>query len=984
MDVDVESANSQFQAMTLDSPNQQDNPNESIRMDIDNHSTESSEFISPLLQSQGQRTCTSLQSARLSRSIIHERAVSTSSSVDSNWMNTNHRRNEDEESDAESSVSSSFSMIKDQGGLYHPDLAEADCLPYELQTVPEESAESSSFTATMNPSSFIPIAASQQVTPSPPPAISDLAASRRVDTDNDEPFISGLGGCSPRRVEAVNAILTSTEKGFGQMHPRRHIRSLAATSSRGARPNAMASQSITRTKSASRSLFQQIHKIVQDRIKDIRIAHPTLTRSEFVTGSRWKSQHRELTELYTDFLAGRNHSNPTRGGQWHVCNQLQKAWEKPPAAAALPHDANGLNDEQLNENDEQMMDIPISYDSDSDAALFSSRSAFAMNAPLGSTSTVVNNSTAPRPLSYLDVRRHDCAQDLTDSAASNATLPKTSLSPSNKTIDTVLPPPTTPSNMQMLDFFEHSYISKLPPRMTPFITKNTDPPTVYNTQEHHLHDYPTLHPNAPPKLREDWEYSASRRRNRKLTCAGCDDYFNPVRIERYCWICKLHFCRRHWRRASQTCHMCHIKDVQKSRPDRKINRDDLVYCLADYTQEHLAVFADYTGEEYVLSTLDKDISTWIWPEVLAHRKLPDKLSWYTLVEVKQTLKFTFEGQEMQVGITRHRVRGSGEWLNCVKVHAQELLDWSAYDRTTGEWFDKAWPEWKRNHAELKRLQKEFKKKKVRKYSPEWFRHREEIEELKTRWYRKWSYPDMFNDIKKSGCYASVQRLSVNMEITWDTKLGPKKGVFASPLKMAGPDGWFWEVNYRKHLRNTQLLLHVAAALGFILDVEVDTFYSSLGLKDHYDRLLNNFLGYMHGAKMLPHQDVCKPNAFDDRLPATGFDMKLIMIGTLRATPREEVKHKQKFGNKELNFLSRGLSVVSQRMSVLTIPGDVLMMAPPATTEWYHNVPAVDCDEAISMQWRRNLGPLESYNQAWFQNLMNGDVVRTWREDQIQE
>ena len=102
--------------------------------------------------------------------------------------------------------------------------------------------------------------------------------------------------------------------------------------------------------------------------------------------------------------------------------------------------------------------------------------------------------------------------------------------------------------------------------------------------------------------------------------------------------------------------------------------------------------------------------------------------------------------------------------------------------------------------------------------------------------------------------------------------------------------------------------------------------------------------------MAPHSDVSEPGG-NGKAP-DGFSLDLIMVGTLTAEPVD--KEYEEFGTKLFSFSSEGHGNF-EGLGIRTLPGDVLMLGPPATTIWKHRVPPTRCFRTVTMQWRKWLG-----------------------------
>ena len=102
--------------------------------------------------------------------------------------------------------------------------------------------------------------------------------------------------------------------------------------------------------------------------------------------------------------------------------------------------------------------------------------------------------------------------------------------------------------------------------------------------------------------------------------------------------------------------------------------------------------------------------------------------------------------------------------------------------------------------------------------------------------------------------------------------------------------------------------------------------------------------------MAPHTDVSEPGGNGKK--RDGFSLDLIMIATLSAEPVD--KTLEKFGTKLFSFSTEGNGNY-EGLGVRTLPGDVLMIGPPASTLWKHRVPSTRYFRTVTMQWRKWLG-----------------------------
>ena len=181
------------------------------------------------------------------------------------------------------------------------------------------------------------------------------------------------------------------------------------------------------------------------------------------------------------------------------------------------------------------------------------------------------------------------------------------------------------------------------------------------------------------------------------------------------------------------------------------------------------------------------------------------------------------------------------------------------------------------------------------------------------------------------------------------KKGKKYSTFDSDLLMSTDKEGLDEVSQAEHDLLTDNLLTIAASYGLIPEKQYRTWYEGNidGYRTNKGSLSNNWIGYWKGARMAPHTDVSEPGG-NGKAP-DGFSLDLIMIGTLTAVPIN--KDYEEFGTKLFSFSSEGYGNF-EGLGVRTLPGDVLMIGPPASTIWKHRVPSTRCFRTVTMQWRK--------------------------------
>ena len=194
---------------------------------------------------------------------------------------------------------------------------------------------------------------------------------------------------------------------------------------------------------------------------------------------------------------------------------------------------------------------------------------------------------------------------------------------------------------------------------------------------------------------------------------------------------------------------------------------------------------------------------------------------------------------------------------------------------------------------------------------------------------------------KLSTHASIKRMHINGFRSWDVCVGPKAKTYKSSMTnqdlFTNKTKGFY--GYSQHLEVTKDILHVSAKHGIIGEKEIDIFYG-----DNFSKLSNNSITYHQGSAMHIHQDVSLPHKKD------GFDLRLIAIGTIEVHDLPEGQ-----GNKLLSFSGTSKMLINHNMNVNQRPGDLTILYPPATTDWWHFVPCLQAHRATTIQWRKWLG-----------------------------
>ena len=439
------------------------------------------------------------------------------------------------------------------------------------------------------------------------------------------------------------------------------------------------------------------------------------------------------------------------------------------------------------------------------------------------------------------------------------------------------------------------------------------------------------------------DHADETRKNMKRHCMGCHVPLSNTSTLTYsqksgnhfprqkCQACEQYCCPVCIKIGDTICYDCYILSVSSS--TRPPVRDERVRLLCFYEARRVCFFEDANGVPYKLSLDDPN---WTALENELFRQKPNRsqlvsfvsktknvsLNWKTLQ--RDPCGYRFEHSKKKHRITVFETPSMNNSIKLVKVH--NCFDpteiYQGVIQRANEWFDI-----------LDSCSGKQKKEACNIYL-----RANPSDKFDAQQFR---YPSV---------HLSSKRFGLNYLRTWKVAKGKKYDTARAQFNYTNDPRGLTPFNVRQHETLTENLLSVAVKYGLLREKYHRTFYKATcsGYKHgRFGGLCTNFIGYPFVGRMAPHVDISN-KALND-----GFDLKLLMVGTLTAEPIKGTK--QKFGTKLLSFGMSAMMEKYEGMAICTEPGDVLLMSPPATTKWKHGVPPVRCRRCITMQWRRWLG-----------------------------